>query len=269
MWPPPAKANELSAEVLRIGPGRAVVPRVTDLDEVEARRQLRGDVDDDGLPVVGRGVEGGGHRRRRVDDDQITRAQPRRQIPGGRVARRLVADRDQHAHRVAPAEADLRRLRGLELGGQLEAFEERAHDATSTGTTRWRPLRSSPSMSASEARHRRLGQRPVRDVLAGEGVLVHLGPHVARINGQHPELRVFDGEDPPDVIERRLRRAVSTPTLVGLDGRVRRDVDDHATAGDHARQRRLDQSPRSSTRKNGASAAGSVRTMKRSALSPP
>src|SRR6185437_2068226 len=58
--------------------------------------------------------------------------------------------------------------------------------------------------------------RPVADVLTGEGGLVHLGTHVARVNGVDPKVGLLGGEDRAELIERGLGRAVAAPTRVGL-----------------------------------------------------
>jgi hypothetical protein len=49
---------------------------------------------------------------------------------------------------------------------------------------------------------RRFGS--VGDVLPGERVLVHLGPHVARIECPHPKPGVLGGQDRAQVVECRL-----------------------------------------------------------------
>src|SRR5690606_25765034 len=72
----------------------------------------------------------------------------------------------------------------------------------------------------------------VRDVLAGEGVLVHLRAHVAGVDREHPQVRSLDGQDGAEVVERRLRDPVGAPPLVGLDGGVGGDVHDHGVRGE-------------------------------------
>ena len=67
---------------------------------------------------------------------------------------------------------------------------------------------------------------PVRDVLAGKGVLVHLGPHVAGIDRPHPQTRLLHGQHGTEVVERGLGRAVAAPPLVWLYRGIRRHVED-------------------------------------------
>ena len=50
--------------------------------------------------------------------------------------------------------------------------------------------------------------------------------------------RMLGGEDPRQLLERGLRRAVAAPALVGLDGGVGGDVEDHRALV-HAREREL------------------------------
>src|SRR6185312_5167921 len=88
-----------------------------------------------------------------------------------------------------------------------------------------------------------LGRRSVGDVLAGERRLMHRGVHVTGIEGVDVELGVLYGEDPRELLEHRLRRAIAAPALVGLDGGVGRHVDD-AAAGRDVRECGLDESER-------------------------
>ena len=84
----------------------------------------------------------------------------------------------------------------------------------------------------------------VGDVLPGERLLVHLGPHVAGVDGVDPQGRVLGGEDAGDLVGRRLGRAVAAPALVGLDGGVLEDV--KRVAGQRRLRRRAEDSARTS-----------------------
>ena len=96
------------------------------------------------------------------------------------------------------------------------------HDVlTSSGTTAARLVAAARVVARRSGRRgpgtARLGSGPVGDVLTGEGVLVHLGAHVAGIDDEDAQVAEFDGEHPAGVVERGLRRAVDAPALVGLD----------------------------------------------------
>ncbi len=86
-----------------------------------------------------------------------------------------------------------------------------------------------------------LGRWPVGDVFTGERVLVHLGPHVAGVDGVHPKVRLLGGEDPADLVEGGLGGAVRAPPRVALDGGVGADVEDRSSGGTKLRQQRPDQ----------------------------
>ena len=75
-----------------------------------------------------------------------------------------------------------------------------------------------------------LRRRPVGDVFAREGVLVHLRAHVAGIDRVHAQLGVLGRQHRAQLLERRLARAVPAPALVGLDGGVGGDVEDARAA---------------------------------------
>ena len=64
------------------------------------------------------------------------------------------------------------------------------------------------------------GCRPVPDVLARERRLVHRGPHVARVEGVDPQLRLLRRQHRGELVERRLGRPVAAPAGVRLDGGV-------------------------------------------------
>ena len=83
-----------------------------------------------------------------------------------------------------------------------------------------------------------LGLGTVGDVLAGEGVLVHLGAHVARVDAEHAEVGSLGAEDGGELLEAGLGGAVGAPALVGLDRRVRGDGDDGG-AGPEVGEERL------------------------------
>ncbi len=89
-----------------------------------------------------------------------------------------------------------------------------------------------------QARHALLRRWAVGDVLAREGILVHLRAHVARIDGVDPQRRVLLGEDRRELVERGLRGAVAAPARVRLDRGVGAHVDDRAAVR-HPRQDQL------------------------------
>jgi hypothetical protein len=57
---------------------------------------------------------------------------------------------------------------------------------------------------------------------------VHVGGHVAGVDGVDPQPGVLHGEDGGQLVEGGLAGAVATPAGVGLDGGVGADVDDGA-----------------------------------------
>ena len=126
--PPPASAQRLAAVVAEVGRRRAVELLAADLDEVQAGRQLGGEVDDDGVAARRRGVDGGRDGRRRVDHDEVARvaatstgrgrcsggAAPRRSTPSS--ARRRGGRASARAARWPPARAAGRSGRGRRSG---------------------------------------------------------------------------------------------------------------------------------------------------------
>ena len=200
-------------------------------------------MDSDGGAVRGGRGQRRGDRRRDVDHDHVAGLE---QL--GQFGERVVADRpvaapgDQEAHLVAGEAASLGRLVSLERGLQLE--RERGH----AGTARSgfvgelaRPVAAARKIALDQpeqAGHAVLGRRAVRDVLAGERLLVHLRPHVAGVDRVDPQRRVLLGEDRGGLVERRLRGPVAAPAVVCLDGGIGADVDDHAAVR-HAREDQL------------------------------
>ena len=94
-----------------------------------------------------------------------------------------------------------------------------------------RAVAAAGQRTLQEPEQRRYGGRRLRavgDVLAGERVLVHLGAHVARVDGVHAQRGLLGRQHPGRVVEPGLGRAVAAPGLVGLDRRVRRQVEDRA-----------------------------------------
>ena len=69
-------------------------------------------------------------------------------------------------------------------------------DADRRSDRRYRPLGGAGLDEAHEVGNDLLRQRSVGDVLAREGVLVHLGPHVAGIDGPHEQRRLLDAPAP-------------------------------------------------------------------------
>ena len=92
-----------------------------------------------------------------------------------------------------------------------------------------------------EGGHHRLGPGPVGDVLAGEGLLVHVGAQVARVGPPHPDGEFLGGQDVRGLLQGGLGRAVAAPPRVGLHRRVRGDVQHRAAAGAQQRQQQLGQ----------------------------
>ena len=113
-----------------------------------------------------------------------------------------------------------------------------------SSAARYRPLggRSSSSLQQGGNDGVRLG--PVRDVLAGEGLLVHLRPHVARVERVAPQPRLLLAQHGGELVKPGLRRAVAAPAGIGLDGGVRADVDDGAAGGGERLDDGLDQRQR-------------------------
>ena len=236
--PPPASASDSPAWSPGSGSVDAVARRAAHLDEVQAGRQLGREVDDDRLPARRRGVDRGRDRRRRVDDDEVALVQPRRQVAGRARPRRLVADRHHHPHGVAPAERQLRRLCRLQLRRQHEVVEVdgRGVDDRASRPRRDEARRRRRRGSGRSARRCRSRARIAGTLCSGGGrsemsspgkaswcICVRMSPGSI---DEHPEVRPFDGEHAPDVVERGLRGAVAAPARVRLDRRVRRDVDD-------------------------------------------
>src|SRR6185312_5317080 len=65
--------------------------------------------------------------------------------------------------------------------------------------------------------HAFLRQGTVADILAGEGLLVHLRAHITGINPVDTQGRIFGGENIRKLFERCFTRSISTPALIGLD----------------------------------------------------
>ncbi len=105
---------------------------------------------------------------------------------------------------------------------------ERAHPAETSmrSRARYEPAREVALDEREKSWNALLRWRPVRDVLAREGVLLHLRPHVARIDGVDAELRMLGGENGGHLCERCLRGAVPAPALVRFDRGVGAHVDD-------------------------------------------
>ena len=127
------------------------------------------------------------------------------------------------------------------------ASGRRAHPATAVSASA-RGLVAATRMVAvdqgDEAGNALLRERAVGDVLAGEGVLVHLRAHVAGIDPVDAEVGLLGGEDVRELLEPGLRGAVPAPSLVPLDRGVGGDVQDAAGAGREQRERLLDERER-------------------------
>ena len=149
---------------------------------------------------------------------------------------------DEHAHAVARQAPGLRRLVRLEVG-----IGGRRRGAPVIGPPHEQvggpdaAARRSLGQEAQQGGDHRLWLGPVGDVLAGEGVLVHAGAHVAGVEPPHAEGGLLGGEDGAELFERRLRRPVPAPALVGLHGGVGGDVHDRPSRGPQEREGELHQ----------------------------
>src|SRR5438132_2934384 len=74
-----------------------------------------------------------------------------------------------------------------------------------------------------QAWHHRLWQGSIRDVLARERRLVHVGAHVAGVDRADPQPRFLDGEDFGELVLGSLGRPVTAPAPVAFDGGVGTD----------------------------------------------
>ena len=91
------------------------------------------------------------------------------------------------------------------------------------------------SATSRGPRRRGIGQR--RRVGVGHGVGVHAGVHLAGVDVEHADAGAgqLGRPDPPQLFQRRLRRAVGAPAGVGLDGGVGGDVHDQPAPAQHHR----------------------------------
>ena len=162
----------------------------------------------------------------------------------------VTAVRNEHPYRVARDPPRFWRNRRLELGGSSNDRRSRARRAVAAVATR----RVAPTVSSlaalcsasqcSESRSpcndRSAGRfrsgppgarddgfwkRSVRDVLAGESLLMHVGAEVTGIDGPRRGARILRCRAWRSRGPRRLSRVRTTPSLVVLDRGVRRDVD--------------------------------------------
>src|ERR1035437_5926440 len=101
----------------------------------------------------------------------------------------------------------------------------------------WQPLRDEPD----ERGDHRLGPRPVRDVLAGEGPLVHVGAQVARVGPPDADRELLGRQHVRRLLQCGLGGAEATPARVRLHGRVRGDVEHGAAVRAQQRQQLLGQ----------------------------
>ena len=76
-----------------------------------------------------------------------------------------------------------------------------------------------------QARDALLRRRSVRNVLTRERLLLDLRAHVSWVDGVDAESGMLGAQNRRDLLESGLRRAVSTPALVRLEGRVGDDVE--------------------------------------------
>ncbi len=83
-----------------------------------------------------------------------------------------------------------------------------------------------PTDQSEQAGNADLGERPVADIFAGEGLLVHLRAHITRVNPVDTPRLVLRRQDMRELLERRLTRSIATPTFIPLDSRVAGNVED-------------------------------------------
>ena len=209
------------------------------LDDPELRRRAAGRESTtwtaSSAPSATRAVSAAGS----VAETLITTRSPGSAARAGRAKRAMlelaaVAVRDEQAHLVAGQAAGLGRRARLEALGQIEG--QGAHRALARGQRRLSARRRargrsarcgrSPSISASRPGHARSGGGRSEMSSPGERVLVHLRAHVAGVDGVDAQVGMLGGEDGAELLERRLRRAVAAPALVGLNGGVGGDVED-------------------------------------------
>src|SRR5438105_15414494 len=82
-----------------------------------------------------------------------------------------------------------------------------------------------PVNQDEQARDAYLRQRPVANVLAWEGFLMHLCAHIAWINPVDTPLGVLCREDMRELLKRGLARPVAAPTCVCFNACIAGDVD--------------------------------------------
>ena len=117
------------------------------------------------------------------------------------------------------------------LGREFERPDgaQRRSAGSCRSAARKRPLGRSVVEQREQRRARRSrGLGTVGDVLAGEGVLVHLRAHVTGVDRVHAQRRLLGGQHRGELVQGGLRRAVAAPALVRLDRGVRRDVQHRA-----------------------------------------
>lgn len=102
------------------------------------------------------------------------------------------------------------------------------------------PARQIALEQGQKPRDTGLGGKPVRDVLAGKGFLVHLGVHVTGIHPVDLEFGLLRCQHVGKLLERSLARAVPAPAGVGFHPGIRGDIHDAGSRLQH-RQGELDQ----------------------------
>ena len=185
-------------------------------------------------------VDGIDHRRDRVDDRGPGGGQGDGPHPDGTVRRHGTegTSRGPRGHALAPAGAvghvdEPHGATSASAGAGPAAPSGRVvHPVAAAG----RPVVDQPHQAGDLL----LGRRPVADVLAGEGVLVHPGPHVARVDPVHAHPVLLGRQHPAELLQRRLGGAVAAPALVALDRRVGGHVDDRAPLGPQVGEGGLD-----------------------------
>ena len=155
-------------------------------------------------------------------------------VGGGAVASRPAGQFERGGHRLASGRRQPRPTRRR-------------------GSARRRPGIEQPEQRRDHGR----GLRPVADVLAGEGGLVHVGAHVAGVHGIDAKVGLLGGEDGAELVEGGLGRPVAAPARVGLDGRVGADVQ-HDPAG-RAQPRRQQPGPGPAARRRRSRRPGAAR----------
>ncbi len=168
-----------------------------------------------------------------IHDDEVSLVQVARELGEVGVLELAGGARgDEHPDGVAGHPSGFGRRRGLELGGQDEGAEiaryGRVHRSTGIrigiSEALYRPLVEISVDQGNDVGDDRVRQRPVGDVLAGKGELMHLGPEISGIDGPGSQPGVLGGDRRGGVVECGLGEPVPAPSFVMLDRGIGGDV---------------------------------------------